>query len=59
MRGFRDRADAGAASLPSQRIDTDGVVRPPALEQRHVPASAVNRLQVGKCRKVRLIRLVR
>jgi hypothetical protein len=54
-----DRADAGAASLPSQRINTDGVVRSPALEQRHVPAPPIDRLQVGKCRKVRLVRLVR
>ena len=55
----RDRANAGAASLASQRIDTHCVVRAPSLEQRHVSAPAIDRLQVGKCREVRLIRLVR
>ena len=54
-----DGAHAGTARLAGKRIDPDRVSRPAPLEQRHVAAPPVDRLQVPQRRKVILVRLVR
>ncbi len=54
-----DRAHADGTSLPRQRIDPHRVVGSAPLEQRHVAAPTIERLQVGQRRPVRPVRLVR